>query len=155
MRVFNNLEPTSCLLSSILHLSIAASLPSEREKRLQYSFKPTFYIALCSCLYSWIYRATTLHILTTKPEFLLTESRFRFVSQKIFVKPPAGLPGLLSLSPVSLDFPASQAGGNLESRTNHSLPIFVSSSVQIVLSLVKMFGNVSPHCLGFVTLPRS
>ena len=157
MRVFNNLEPTSCLLSSILHLSIAASLPSEREKKLQ-CFKATFYIALCSCLYSWIYRATTLHILTTKPEFLLTESRFRFVSQKIFVKPPARLPGLLSLSPVSLDFPASQAGGNLESRTNHSLPIFVQCpelSVQIVLSLVKMFGNVSPHCPGFVTLPRS
>ena len=68
------------------------------------------------------------------------------------------LPGLLSLSPVSLDFPASQAGGNLESRTNHSLPIFVQCpelTVQIVLSLVKMFGNVSPHCPGFVTLPRS
>ena len=83
---------------------------------------------------------------------------FEFVSQKIFVKPPAWLPEQLSLSPVSLDFPASQAGGNFESRTNHSLPIFVQCSklcTDCFELLVKMFGNVSLHCPGFVTLPGS
>ena len=76
------------------------------------------------------HRVTIWHILTTKPEFLLQQWKqvqmFKFVSQKIFVKPLAP-PACVAWA---LDFPARQAGGNFGSRIIKPQPVY---------SLSKMF----------------
>ena len=75
---------------------------------------------------------------------------FEFVSQKIFVKPR-----LLAPSVACVGLPGQSGRRDLEPRKNHNPPMFVPSRPRLfrLLSLVKMFGNVSLHCLGFVT-PR-
>ena len=112
-----------------------------------------FETPLCSCLHSWNHRATFRHILTTKPEFLLTESRLWW--SNLF--PWKYLWNLACLRPVELacvGLPSQSGRRDLE-WTYHTPPMFVTSRSRLfrLLSLVKMFGNVSLHCLGFVT-PR-
>ena len=100
---------------------------------------------LCLCLSSQNHRVTLLHILTTKPEFLLQWKQvqmFKFVSQKIFVKPLAP-PAWVAWA---LDFPAIQAGGNFESRIIKPQPVYSLS--KMFLRLFWALGKNVLKCLS-------